>query len=179
MGFHQKKKKQKLTSYSKGRKTLGLRSFVTNFNQAFMRLLVRRYISIRVMSRFKAYLIVILLMIPAGLDYWTDGANFTLGCFAAFFLGISVYGCLKVPTPSIPEGKIAALKLSSILLVLLSVSAWGVWYFLSNPFDIVQADGSDVYSGIVGLMFLGPLLFFVFLSSKITSTILRRKNITS
>jgi hypothetical protein len=32
-----------LTSYSKGRKTLGLRSFVANFSQAFMRSLVRRY----------------------------------------------------------------------------------------------------------------------------------------
>lgn len=32
-----------ITSYSKGRKTLGLRSFVANFSQAFMRPLVRRY----------------------------------------------------------------------------------------------------------------------------------------
>ncbi|CCU72470.1 hypothetical protein TOL_2061 [Thalassolituus oleivorans MIL-1] len=31
-----------LTSYSKGRKTLGLRSSVANFSQAFMRPLVRR-----------------------------------------------------------------------------------------------------------------------------------------
>ena len=32
-----------VTSYSKGRKTLGLRSFVANFSQAFMRPLVRRW----------------------------------------------------------------------------------------------------------------------------------------
>jgi hypothetical protein len=34
---------QHITSYSKGRKTLGLRSFVANFSQAFKRPLVRRY----------------------------------------------------------------------------------------------------------------------------------------
>ncbi|ACJ27983.1 hypothetical protein swp_1187 [Shewanella piezotolerans WP3] len=31
-----------LTSYSKGRKTLGVHTFVANFSQAFMRPLVRR-----------------------------------------------------------------------------------------------------------------------------------------
>ena len=39
-----------LTSYSKGRKTLGLCSFVANFSQAFMRPLVRRYTPLKVSS---------------------------------------------------------------------------------------------------------------------------------
>ena len=121
----------------------------------------------KIIDKLKSCLIVIILMIPPGLDYWTDGANFTLGLFAISSLGASIYGCIKLPTPLALANNKSTFKVSLMLLGLMLVSACGTWYFLTKPFDIVQADGSDVYSGIVGLIFLGPLMFFTYLALKL------------
>ena len=51
-----------ITSYSKGRKTLGLRSFVANYSQAFMRPLVRRYMAKEAMR----FILTISLLFLAG-----------------------------------------------------------------------------------------------------------------